>query len=54
LKNNTGLYVAGLGTAVVVIGKAVLRGPLAAGAIGFGLAHMVLGLADTARPSVRN
>jgi hypothetical protein len=54
LKNNTGLYVAGLGAAVTGIGAAVLSGPLAAGAIGFGLAHIVLGLADTARPSVRS
>lgn len=52
--NITGWYVAGLGAAVTGIGATVLSGPLAAGAIGFGLAHVVLGIADRLRPSVRS
>jgi hypothetical protein len=53
LKNNTGLYVAGLGAVVTFIGATVFSEALAAGAIGFGLAHIVLGIADTIRPSVQ-
>jgi hypothetical protein len=54
LKNNTGLYVAGLGAVVTTVGATVFGGALAAGTVGFGLAHMVLGIADTLRPSVRS
>ena len=51
---NTSWLVTGLGAAVTGIGATMLRGPLASGTIGFGLAHIVLGVADMFRPSVRH
>lgn len=53
MKNKTGWYVAGLGAVVTIVGATVFSEALAAGVIGFGLAHVVLGLADTLRPSVQ-
>lgn len=50
----TSWVVTGLGAAVTGIGATLLSGPIAAGAIGFGLAHMALGVADMFRPSVRH
>jgi hypothetical protein len=38
---------------VTIVGATVFSEALAAGVIGFGLAHVVLGLADTLRPSVQ-
>ncbi len=49
----TSWVVTGLGAAVTTVGATALSGPLAAGAIGFGVAHMVLGLLDMARPTIR-
>lgn len=49
----TNLVVTGLGAAVTGVGATMLGGPIATGAIGFGLAHIVLGMADMFRPSVR-
>ncbi|QNO13701.1 hypothetical protein HYG86_02480 [Alkalicella caledoniensis] len=49
----TSYIVAGLGVVVSLIGW-YIRGELGAGILGFGLAHIVLGLLDTARPSVRS
>ncbi|MHB8983808.1 MAG: hypothetical protein ACYC4E_00440 [Carboxydocellales bacterium] len=48
----TSWTVTGLGAAVTGIG-AMLSGTLGAGVIGFGLAHVALGLLDMARPTVR-
>lgn len=49
----TSWVVVGLGAAVTAVGATVLKGPIAAGTIGFGTAHIVLGLLDMARPSIR-
>lgn len=53
----TSWAVTGLGAAVSGLGFGVLRrrnlGKLGAGVLGFGLAHVVLGLLDHLRPSVR-
>ncbi|SET21168.1 hypothetical protein [Anaerobranca gottschalkii] len=48
----TSYTVVGLGIIVSLIGW-YIRGELGAGILGFGLAHIVLGLLDTARPSVK-
>ncbi|KUK63396.1 MAG: Uncharacterized protein XD84_2070 [Desulfotomaculum sp. 46_80] len=48
-KATTSWVVTGLGAAVTTIGATALSGPLAAGAIGFGAAHIALGLLDMAR-----
>jgi hypothetical protein len=48
----TSWTVAGLGVAVTAVGKMV-GGTLGAGIMGFGLAHVALGLLDLARPAVR-
>lgn len=50
----TSLVVAGLGAAVTTLGATALSGPVGAGVIGFGAAHVVLGILDMFRPSVRN
>jgi len=50
----TSWVVTGVGAAVTAVGATALSGPIAAGVIGFGAAHVVLGLLDLARPSVRN
>jgi len=49
----TSWVVTGLGAAVTGVGATMLKGPLRAGVMGFGLAHVVLGMADMLRPSVR-
>lgn len=50
----TSWVVTGLGAAVTAVGATALSGPIAAGAIGFGAAHMVLGVLDMYRPTIRN
>lgn len=49
----TSLAVTGVGTAVSGVGAALLKSKWGAGILGFGLAHVVLGLLDMFRPSVR-
>ncbi|KUK41076.1 MAG: Uncharacterized protein XD69_0871 [Clostridia bacterium 62_21] len=49
----TSWVVTGLGAAVTALGATALSGPLAAGAVGFGAAHVVLGLLDMARPTIK-
>lgn len=51
---STGWVVTALGAAITAAGATVLKGSLGAGAIGFGAAHILLGLLDMSRPSVRN
>lgn len=48
----TSWVVTGLGAAVTGFG-AMLSGPVRAGVVGFGLAHVILGVGDMFRPSVR-
>lgn len=50
----TSLTVAGLGAAVSTIGATMLESRFGAGVLGFGLAHVVLGMLDYFRPSVRS
>lgn len=50
----TSMLVTGLGAAVTTVGATAFRGTLGAGLIGFGTAHVVLGILDMLRPSVRN
>jgi len=50
---STSWIVAGVGVVVSLIGW-FLGGNWGAGILGFGLAHIVLGLLDTARPTVRH
>ena len=50
----TSWVVTGLGAAVAAVGATALSGPVGAGLIGFGTAHVVLGVLDLFRPSVRN
>lgn len=45
---STGLWVALLGIIVSYIGWAIIPGDFGAGVLGFGLAHIILGLLDTA------
>jgi hypothetical protein len=49
----TGLAVTGTGAAVSGLGALLLKSKWGAGILGFGLAHVVLGLLDMARPTVR-
>lgn len=51
-KDTTGWVVTGVGTAVTGIGT-IVGGRLGAGIAGFGLAHVVLGILDNFRPSIR-
>lgn len=53
---STGLWVALLGIIVSYIGWSAVQGELGAGILGFGLAHIVLGLLDAAfnRASIHN
>jgi hypothetical protein len=53
-RTTTSWVVTGLGATVTGVGATLLSGPIAAGAVGFGLAHVVLGVADMFRPSVRH
>ena len=48
----TSYSVAGLGVAVTALGWSLLPGLWGAGIMGFGIAHIVLGLLDTLRPTV--
>lgn len=50
----TSWVVAGLGAAVTGAGATLVKGNVGAGVVGFGLAHVVLGLLDMFRPSVRH
>lgn len=50
----TSWVVTGLGAAVTTLGATAFSGPISAGMIGFGTAHVVLGVLDMLRPSVRN
>lgn len=51
--SKTSWGMAGLGLVVTGIGKAV-GGTLGAGLMGFGMAHVVMGLADIFRDTARN
>jgi len=51
--NKTSLVVTGLGAAVTTVGATALSGPIAAGVVGFGAAHVVLGVLDMFRPAVK-
>jgi 1,4-dihydroxy-2-naphthoate octaprenyltransferase len=51
--NTTSWIVTILGVVVTAIGYLMLPGEFAAGVLGFGLAHIVLGLLDMLRPTVR-
>ena len=42
----------GVGTLVSAVGQ-MMHTPLGTGILGFGLAHVVLGLLDMARPTIR-
>ncbi len=50
----TSLSVAGLGLAVSALGWTLLPARVGAGILGFGAAHVLLGLLDTQRPTVKN
>ncbi|WP_227765593.1 hypothetical protein [Zhaonella formicivorans] len=52
--NTTSLVVTGLGAAVTGVGATLLKGSIGAGVVGFGLAHVVLGVLDMFRPSVND
>lgn len=49
----TSWAVSGLGLLVTAVGAAMLPKKLGAGILGFGLAHVVLGQLDRARPTVK-
>lgn len=52
--NGVGLKVAGLGTLVTAMGATLFkRSKLGRGIIGFGLAHIVLGMLDRMRTGIR-
>ena len=50
----TSYSVTGLGVAVSALGWSLLPSLWGAGILGFGAAHVVLGLLDTQRPAVKN
>ncbi len=50
---STSLIVAGVGTFVSSLGASRLKQKWGAGVLGFGLAHVVLGLLDLTRPTIR-
>jgi len=52
-RTTTGWLVTGLGTVVSGVGAAFRRRRVGAGILGFGLAHVVLGILDMFRPKVR-
>jgi hypothetical protein len=52
--STTSWAVAGLGAAVSGLGALAVKKRWGLGIIGFGLAHVVLGLLDLARPTIRN
>lgn len=49
----TSYVVIGLGVIVALIGYYLIGGTLGAGVTGFGLAHILLGILDMFRPSVK-
>jgi hypothetical protein len=49
----TSWIVVGLGAVVSLIGQMSRPGELGAGILGFGIAHIVLGILDMLRPTVR-
>ena len=49
----TSYVVIGLGVIVALIGFYLIGGTLGAGVTGFGLAHILLGILDMFRPSVK-
>ncbi|HLV09089.1 MAG TPA: hypothetical protein VKY40_02680 [Halanaerobiales bacterium] len=49
----TSWVVAGVGVAVAALGYSLMPSLWGAGILGFGLAHIVLGLLDTQRPTIR-
>lgn len=53
IRNKTGLLVAGLGTLVTGAGFLMRRRRYRTGVAGFGLAHVLLGVLDMFRPTVR-
>jgi len=53
VRRTTSWVVVGVGAAVTAIGATLLAGNFGAGVTGFGLAHIVLGLLDMARPAVK-
>ena len=50
----TSYAVIGLGVAVTALGWSLLPTLWGAGILGFGAAHVVLGLLDTQRPTIKN
>lgn len=52
--STTSWFVTGLGAAVSGLGALAAKKRWGPGVIGFGLAHVVLGLLDLARPTIRN
>lgn len=50
----TSWVVTGLGAAVAGVGATMLGSRFGAGVMGFGLAHVTLGLLDMLRPTVRD
>ncbi|WP_366924481.1 hypothetical protein MFMK1_001459 [Metallumcola ferriviriculae] len=53
-RNTTSWVVTGLGAAVTTVGVTAFSGPIAAGIAGFGAAHVVLGVLDMYRPTIKN
>ncbi|MGI6553400.1 MAG: hypothetical protein ACOX37_10460 [Bacillota bacterium] len=49
----TSWVVTGLGAAVTAVGATAFSGPVGASLIGFGTAHIVLGILDMFRPSIK-
>jgi hypothetical protein len=52
--STTSWTVTGVGAAVSGLGALTLKKRWGLGILGFGLAHVVLGLLDLARPTIRN
>jgi hypothetical protein len=52
--STTSWAVAGVGAAVSGLGATMLKKKIGAGILGFGLAHVALGLLDLARPTIKN
>jgi hypothetical protein len=49
----TGWIVVGVGAVVSIIGQLMRPSEFGAGVLGFGLAHIILGILDMMRPTVR-
>ncbi len=52
--NTTSLVVTGLGVAVTALGATMLQGATGYAAMGFGAAHIVLGILDMFRPTIKH